>query len=213
LALALQLIAAALSCYLIGSIPSGYIFIKFFHKKDITKEGSGNVGTLNAFQVSRSHFTTISVLLIDLLKGALPPYLLSYLSNHDLLTIYTGCCFIVIGHNYPIWLKFKGGRGLASSAGIFAVINFAVLVTWCIVWIIVRYIKKSTLISNYIATASLPFVVIILRSIYNDTFPILFSVYEYNYIYFIIFVCIITVLVLLKHVEVFQKSKTNNNKQ
>lgn len=207
MALALNLIAAALSCYLIGSIPSGYLFVRYFHKKDITKEGSGNVGTLNAFKVSRSRATTISVLILDVLKGALPAYLLSYLSHHDLLTVYTGCCFIVIGHNYPVWLKFKGGRGLASGAGIFAVINFGVLATWCVIWIIIRLIKKGTLVSNFMATAILPFCVIAFRSFYNDTFSIMFSVYEYNYIYFIIFVFIISILILIKHKSAFAGNK------
>jgi glycerol-3-phosphate acyltransferase PlsY len=212
LADALYILAAALLCYLIGSLPTGYLFVKYFHKKDITQEGSGNVGTLNAYQVSHSHITTVSVLIFDVLKGVLPVYLINYISNYDILTVYTGSVFIIIGHNYPVWLKFKGGRGLASAAGIFAVINFALIVTWCIVWVAARLLKKGTLFSNFIATAVLPFSVILLRSFYNDTFTIMFSVYEYNYNYFIIFVFIVTILILIKHGEVFLKLRMKNEK-
>jgi glycerol-3-phosphate acyltransferase PlsY len=201
----IYIIASAVFGYAAGSLPSGYIFVKFFHKKDITKEGSGNMGTLNAFKVSRSKTTTISVLVFDLLKGAIPVYLVNYLTMHDLLSVYAVSIFIIIGHNYPVWLKFKGGRGLASATGVFAVINFGVIAAWCVVWLIVNIFKKDVLLSNFAATASLPFLVILLRPFLNDTFSILFSVYEYNYIYFIIFVFIISILILIKHGELFSR--------
>lgn len=207
--LALSLVSAAVLCYLIGSIPSGYLFVKLFHEKDITKEGSGNVGTLNTYKVSGSHVTTITVLIMDVLKGALPAYLLNYASGHNFMVVYTGCCFIIIGHNYPVWLKFKGGRGLASGAGIFAVINFGVLATWCVIWIIARFLKRGTLISNLIATAVFPFFVIIFRSFYIDTFSVLFSVYEHDYRYFIIFVFVISLLIIIKHRTVFVKKNNH----
>lgn len=161
------------------------------------------MGTLNAFKVSRSKTTTISVLIFDVLKGVIPVYLVNYLTLHDMLSIYTVSIFIILGHNYPVWLKFKGGRGLASATGVFAVINFAVIAAWCVVWLIVNIIKKDVLFSNFIATASLPFLVILLRPFLSGTFSILFNVYEYNYIYFIIFVFIITILILIKHGEIF----------
>jgi glycerol-3-phosphate acyltransferase PlsY len=199
----IYIIASAVFGYAAGSLPSGYLFVKLFHKKDITKEGSGNMGTLNAFNVSRSKTTTISVLIFDILKGVIPVYLVNYLTMHDMISIYAVSIFIILGHNYPVWLKFKGGRGLASATGVFAVINFAVIASWCVVWLIVNIIKKDILFSNFAATASLPFLVILLRPFLSNTFSILFSVNEYNYIYFIIFVFIITILILIKHGEIF----------
>lgn len=161
------------------------------------------MGTLNAFKVSRSKATMISVLLFDVLKGVIPVYLVNYLTMHDLFSVYVAGLFIIIGHNYPVWLKFKGGRGLASATGVFAVINFALIAVWCVVWLIINIFKKDVLFSNFAATASLPFLAILLKPFLNNTFSFLFSVNGYNYIYFIIFVFIISFLILIKHGEIF----------
>ena len=99
--------------YLFGSIPSGYILTKYFSKIDITKEGSGNIGATNVLR-SGSKKLAIITLLLDASKGIIP-IIIFYNSTFSL--ILAGLSSF-IGHNYPIWLKFNGGKGIATYLGI-----------------------------------------------------------------------------------------------
>lgn len=198
----LNSILTFLICYLIGSFPTGYLFVKASHRKDITKEGSGNVGTFNAVQVSGSKIIGVLVLVIDFLKGAVPIFLLANILNYDLTALYIASIFLVLGHNFPVWLKFRGGRGLATGAGIFAVLNYWILISWCLVWIILKLFKQDVLISNFIATLFLPFFAIGL-----DLFGISATVNITNSAHinlFVVFVVCISLLVIIRHTEVFR---------
>ncbi|MCC6864902.1 MAG: glycerol-3-phosphate acyltransferase [Ignavibacteria bacterium] len=194
-------------CYLIGSFPTAYILVKAKTNKDVTKEGSGNVGTLNSFQVSKSKFIGITVLFIDLLKGALPVYFLLFIMPQMYQTVMLGACAIILGHNYPIWLKFKGGRGLASGAGLFLVINFYILIGWCIVWLLMFLLKRKVLIANTAATFLLPVFIFAVNFIAG--FQVNTNREGYELIYFTVYSLIITAIVLSRHTEVF---KNNSNK-
>ena len=199
----LNLILVVVFCYLVGSIPNGYLLTKALHGKDITKEGSGNVGTLNTFQVSRSKMLAGVVLLLDFLKGFLPVVIMLYVVKLSVVDIFFSSCFIIIGHNFSIWLKFKGGRGLASSAGIFIVLNYTLLITWCIVWLLFYAVKRDVLFSNIFATIIIPVVAIVFRRMYISA--MLPFMPESSYGYFIIFLLIITFLILYKHRFVFSR--------
>lgn len=205
-----------LVCYLIGSFPTGYLFVKTAYSKDLTKEGSCNVGTLNALKVSGSKLTGIIVLIIDFLKGALPVFLLVTVFNENITTVYIGSIFLILGHNFPVWLKFKGGRGLASGAGIFAVLNFWVLVSWCFVWLVFFLLKKNVLLSNFFATLFLPLFAILLN-VFKLQSTIKFANSEGNSL-FVVFVICMSLLILFKHWEVISKilpstgKNLNNNK-
>lgn len=190
-------------CYLIGSFPTGYFFVKTTCKKDITKEGSGNVGTLNALKVSGSKAIGIVVLLIDFLKGAIPVLLLVMVFDEDMTNVYISSIFLIIGHNFPIWLKFKGGRGLAASAGIFAVLNYWVLISWCIVWVIFYIFKRNVLHSNFFATLFLPLFAIFINKYSVHTTIKFLNPSDNNLL--VVFVICISLLVLFKHVEVLSK--------
>lgn len=189
---------------MIGSIPAAYIFIKKKHGKDITLEGSGNVGTLNAFQVSKSKSTMFFVLAFDILKGAVPVWILLKLFPLQVVFVLVSAFFIILGHIFSVWLKFKGGRGLAAATGIFACCNYFIVPAWCIIWLIVFFLfKRDVMIANFTATLLFPF------------FPILFSdffigfyIYEslkYNLNYFYLFSFLISVTILSRHVEIFRK--------
>ncbi len=192
---------AALFCYLVGSIPTGYLLVKAAKGKDITKEGSGNVGTLNAFLVSKSKRLGALVLILDFLKGSLPVIILLYLLKLNPIDAMFSSCFIILGHNYSIWLKFKGGRGLASSAGILAVINYVLLATWCLIWLISYAIKRAVLISNVAATVLIPVLILIFRRLYYSV--IVPALPENSFGYFFAFILVIVLLVLIKHRSVF----------
>ncbi|MCX7877955.1 MAG: glycerol-3-phosphate acyltransferase [Ignavibacteria bacterium] len=192
-------------CYIIGSFPTAYVYVKLFSGRDVRKEGSGNVGTLNSFQVTRSKFIGIAVLITDFIKGFLPVYVMLFLIKLAFPPVMIGSIALIVGHNYPVWLKFKGGRGLATGAGIFAVVNFYVLLGWCIVWLIVFLLKRKVLISNTIATIGLvPIIVLITLA---DFQPVKKSVNEFSDFYFMLFSFFITMLILSKHKEVFSDKK------
>lgn len=103
--------------YVVGAIPSGYISTKLFRKLDVTKVGTGNVGTMNTL-VNVGVLPGMVTLVMDLSKTFFILYLSSRWFNHDAFMM-AGVFMVVLGHNYSIFLKFKGGKGLASLAALF----------------------------------------------------------------------------------------------
>jgi glycerol-3-phosphate acyltransferase PlsY len=199
----LKFFAVLLVCYLIGTFPAAFILVKIFHKKDITQEGSGNVGTLNAFEVSNSKLLAFLVLLIDFIKGSAPVFFLIYFSRFNNVQIYAASVSIILGHNYNIWLKFKGGRGLAAGAGIFAAINFFMVLGWGLVWLITSLFKKGVLVSNFAATLSMPLLAVIFKDLFIKTSKPGISMNDY--LYFIIFVFAVSSIIILRHIEVIKE--------
>jgi len=194
-------------CYILGSFPTAYLLVKYKTNKDLTKEGSGNVGTLNSFTVSKSKFIGVAVLLIDILKGVLPVYFMMFIMPHPYQSVMLGACALILGHNYPFWLKFKGGRGLATGAGIFMVVNYYIFIGWCIVWLLVFLVKRKVLIANTIATFLLPFYVLLINLF---SFLVINSnVQGFSLNYFTIYSIIITIIILSRHTEVFKKNKVS----
>ena len=188
------LILACICCYLFGSIPNGYLLVKYYCRKDIRNEGSGNVGTFNAFLVSNSRLVCVLVLILDVLKGLIPVLLM--------LFVFISSIFIIVGHNYPVWLNFKGGRGLASAAGIFLLLNFGLLVSWVIIWSLYYYFKKDVLASNFVATVSLAIIAVVFQSFFISLGPLV-SPEHYNFI--ILFTIIISFLIVIKHKTILSK--------
>lgn len=190
-------------CYLIGSFPTAYILVKLKSNKDVTKEGSGNVGTLNSFTVSKSKTVGVAVLLIDLLKGAVPVYLMMSVFDINYPVVMLGAVGLITGHNYPVWLKFKGGRGLAPGAGIFLVVNYFILLGWCLIWLIVFALKRKVLIANTAATFGLPLLVLAVN--FLGFMEVNKAAAGYSLFYFTVFSIIITFIILLRHKEVFKE--------
>lgn len=150
--------------YLIGSIPAAYILVKLKHKKNLTIEGTGNIGARNTFDVTNSKLDGMIVLIFDFLKGLIPVYW--YLSSSAFepgLVIFPSL-FLLAGHNFSVWLKFKGGRGLASAAGIMVIVNFTLVIVWLIFYFILNRILKNVHISTVIALILLPFSIIFLQN-------------------------------------------------
>lgn len=149
----------ALLAYLIGSIPTGYLMARA-KGVDIRSVGSGNIGATNVFRILGKG-PGIAVLLIDALKGFLPAKFLllgTAPETHEYHSIVAGF-FAIIGHNYTCWLKFKGGKGIATSAGVLiAWVPMALLITlgsWIVVFAISRYVSLGSLF----AAVVLPFAV------------------------------------------------------
>ncbi len=138
--------------YLMGSIPFGYILTKIFLKKDIREIGSGNIGATNALRTgnkSIGYFT----LVLDILKAIIPVIYVK-IFYQDFLYIASLCAFL--GHVFPIWLKFKGGKGVATYVGILFAIDlyFGIIFSAC--WFITFFISKFSSLSSLVASISIP---------------------------------------------------------
>ncbi len=108
-------LTAAIVSYLVGSFPTAYVIGKHFRNVNISSNGTGNIGAMNAYEVTGSRIIGISVGTIDAAKGFLATLLFE--RNFGLLIGLTAALFAVLGHNYSLFMKFKGGRGLATAAG------------------------------------------------------------------------------------------------
>jgi glycerol-3-phosphate acyltransferase PlsY len=119
---------------------------------DITQNGSGNVGALNSYEVSNSKLIGVTVLLIDALKGLGIVYLSKILFGNDFLISSISLLFGVSGHCFSPWIKFKGGRGLATAAGGSLILAPAILILWLLFWLIAYLFRKNIHFGNITAT-------------------------------------------------------------
>ena len=149
---------AGIASYLMGSIPFGFILTKIFLKKDIREIGSGNIGATNALRTGNKvlGYTT---LILDILKAIIPVIYVK-IFYQDFLYIASLCAFL--GHVFPIWLKFKGGKGVATYLGILFAINFYFGIIFIISWLITFFISKFSSLSSLIGAASIPIYLLIL---------------------------------------------------
>ncbi len=130
----LSLLLFGLLGYLLGSIPVAYLACRHFKGLDIRKAGSGNVGALNSFLVTRSAPIGLAVLALDLLKGLLVVLLATRLSERSFPLVAAAALGALAGHNYSVWLGWKGGRGLATALGAVLAIAPAVALAWMALW-------------------------------------------------------------------------------
>ena len=138
--------------YLMGSIPFGFILTKIFLKKDIREIGSGNIGATNALRTGNK-FIGYLTLLLDILKAVLPVIYVK-LNQPELIYIASLCAFL--GHVFPVWLKFKGGKGVATYVGILFAINIFLGLIFCISWLIIFLISRYSSLSSLIGSITIP---------------------------------------------------------
>jgi glycerol-3-phosphate acyltransferase PlsY len=151
------LIIFALS-YIVGSIPFAYIIVSLFFRKDISKEGSGNVGAMNSYEVTGKKWVGFLVFLFDFLKGISVVLISRYLIPDDDFAILAASFSVVLGHNFSLFLRFKGGKGLATSAGVLLLIQPIILLLWVILWLLIyNFVKKDMDIANPATSVISPF--------------------------------------------------------
>ena len=148
--------------YLIGSFPFALILTKLSGFGDIRNIGSGNVGATNVLRTGNK-LLAIIVLSLDILKGLIPYLIIHiYFNELSLLNKIFLCHFAVIGHIYPIWLKFKGGKGVATYIGFLFGLNPYIAISFLLIWLVVAYISKysslGSLIGIFIAPAYFIFI-------------------------------------------------------
>ena len=136
--------------YILGSIPFGLIITKIFLGKDIRNIGSGNIGTTNVLRTGKKTLAA-ATLLFDILKGYISITIASEYFNE---LIYLSALICFIGHIFPVWLKFKGGKGVATYLGIILGVSFILGIVFGVVWfliaIIFRYSSLSSILSAMI---------------------------------------------------------------
>ena len=138
--------------YLIGSIPFGFLLTKFFLKKDIRDIGSGNIGATNVLRTGNKAIG-YSTLSLDILKAVLPVIFIKF-NYPDYIYLSSLCVFI--GHVFPLWLKFKGGKGIATYVGILFCIDLIFGLIFIFTWLIIYLIFKYSSLSSLIASLSIP---------------------------------------------------------
>ena len=174
--------------YLMGSIPFGFLLTKIFLKKDIRKIGSGNIGATNALRTGNK-LIGYTTLMLDIIK-AIIPVIYAKINFPELIYVASLCTFL--GHVFPIWLKFKGGKGVATYVGILFSINILLGVVFVASWGIVFLISKYSSLSSIIATLSIPVYLLII----NETSSV-------------VFFSIMFVLIFFTHRENIKRLKNN----
>ena len=149
-----ELFLIILVSYLFGSIPFGLLLTKIFLKKDIREIGSGNIGATNVLR-SGNKILGYSTLVLDILKAVLPILYVKFFMNDYL---YISALSIFIGHVFPIWLKFKGGKGVATYIGILCCINIYLGISFGIVWLITFVMFKYSSLSSLIGALTIPII-------------------------------------------------------
>ena len=143
--------------YLMGSIPFGFILTKIFLKKDIREIGSGNIGATNALRTGNK-IIGYSTLILDILKAVIP---VIYVKIFFLEFLYISSLCAFLGHVFPIWLKFKGGKGVATYVGILFSIDIYFGIIFSITWFVTFLISKYSSLSSLVASASIPIYLLI----------------------------------------------------
>ena len=161
----------SIASYLMGSIPFGLILTKLFLNKDIRKIGSGNIGATNALRTGNK-LIGYSTLILDIVKSIIPVIYVK-INYPDL--IYIASLFAFLGHVFPIWLKFKGGKGVATYVGILFSINIILGLIFVVFWVFIFLLSKYSSLSSIIGSLSVPIYILITGQI-NDAifFAIMF---------------------------------------
>ena len=183
-----ELFLIILVSYLFGSIPCGLLLTKIFLKKDIREIGSGNIGATNVLRAGNK-ILGYSTLVLDILKAVLPILYIKFFMNDYL---YISALSIFIGHVFPIWLKFKGGKGVASYLGILCCLDIFTALIFGIVWISIFILFKFSSLSSLLASLTIP----IFHFFYNSN-----SDY---YFYFMMFI-----LIFFTHRENIKRLRNN----
>ncbi len=147
-----------ITSYLMGSIPFGFILTKIFLKKDIREIGSGNIGATNVLRTGNKLVGYLT-LILDILKAVTPVLYIKFFYQ-DFLYVASMCAFL--GHVFPIWLKFKGGKGVATYLGILFAINLYFGIIFIVSWFITFFISKFSSLSSLVGSASIPIYLLII---------------------------------------------------
>ena len=184
----LDILLVFIYSYLIGSIPFGLIITKIFLKQDIRDIGSGNIGTTNVLRTGKKSLA-IATLLFDASKGY-ASVIISLIYFNDLVFLSALICFIA--HIFPIWLKFKGGKGIAVYLGVIIALSFPLGIVFSFSWILTAYIFKYSSLSSMFGA-----LLVLLYSVMLNNYPLSF------------FLFMIFIIILFTHRENIRRLKNS----
>ena len=173
----MEIIVISILSYLMGSIPFGFILTKIFLKKDIRDIGSGNIGATNALRTGNKSLG-YGTLFLDVIKAVIPVIYVK-LNYPDYIFIASLCAFL--GHVFPIWLKFKGGKGVATYVGILFSINLTIGFVFIGVWFFTFLISKYSSLSSLFGSLSVPIYLFFFTSQNLVFFSIMFILIFYTH--------------------------------
>ena len=145
-----EVLVIVLFSYIIGSIPFGVILAKIFSLNDIRKIGSGNTGATNVLRTG-NYTAAVLTLILDFGKACLAIYLTQIINGQ---LIFLSSLLILLGHIFPLWLNFSGGKGFASYLGIILMVNFYLFISIILVWILIYLVKRISSLSALISSFS-----------------------------------------------------------
>ena len=172
----MEYLIIGIASYLMGSLPFGFILTKIFLKKDIREIGSGNIGATNALRTGNK-LIGYTTLILDIAKAVIPVIYVK-LNYPDLIYIASLCAFL--GHVFPIWLKFKGGKGVATYVGILFSINILLGIVFISSWGIIFLISKYSSLSSIIGALSIPIYLFLI----NESNSVIFFTIMFVLIFF-----------------------------
>jgi len=159
-------LVVGIASYLMGSIPFGLILTKIFLNKDIREIGSGNIGATNALRTGNK-LIGYTTLILDITKAIIPVIYIK-VNFPELIYIASLCAFL--GHVFPLWLKFKGGKGVATYVGILFSVNFLLGFIFVSSWGIIFLISRYSSLSSIIGSMSVPIYILITGQLSNAIF-------------------------------------------
>ena len=174
--------------YLIGSIPFGFLLTKIFLEKDIRKIGSGNIGATNALRTGNK-LIGYSTLALDIGKAVILLLIIKFNFSEYL---FTSSIAVFLGHVFPIWLKFKGGKGVATYVGILFCINIYLVIVFIVSWLVIFTLTKYSSLASMLSSLFVPLTSYFLLG-------------DNNYYFYIIF----GLLILITHRENIKRLKNN----
>ncbi len=148
----MELLIIIFCSYLMGSVPFGFILTKFFLKKDIRNIGSGSIGATNALRTGNK-LLGYSTLILDILKAVIT---ILIIKNYFVDYVFISSLSVFLGHIFPIWLKFKGGKGVATYVGILFCLNYFLGFIFIGIWFLIYLIFKFSSLASLIASLSIP---------------------------------------------------------
>ena len=168
-----EIIIVFIGSYLSGSLPFGLILTKIFLNKDLRKIGSKNIGATNVLRTGNKTIAALT-LFLDILKGIVP---LLITKEYFTDLIYLSSLAAFLGHIFPVWLRFKGGKGVATYLGIIFILSFNLGVIFCVSWILISIASKYSSLSSILST-----MIVFIVSFFNNNFELT----SYLFITFII---------------------------
>ena len=183
----MDIILVVFFSYIWGTIPFGLILTKIFTGKDIRKIGSGNIGATNVLRTGNKYLALVT-LILDVLKGYVPVIVTKYFFP-EFLQI--SALLVFLGHIFPFWLKFKGGKGVATYLGILIALSYGLGVLFIFTWLVVSLIFKYSSLSSIFASLTVLVVTLFRENAVKTIDPNFVFAYDVKLILFIIFILII----------------------